>query len=241
MLEKIRLLYEREQFNPSFVGLFINPFYFSRRGLHKNVSDLIVNLRGRVLDIGCGSKPYENLCVCDEYIGLDVEGRPNEKADYFYDCNKMPFGDASFDSLISSQVFEHVFNPGHFLKEANRVLKKDGIFLLTVPLVWEEHEKPYDFARYTSFGLKHILSEHGFEMLDSRKTSKGIETIFQLVTSYIYDVTLTKNNYLNVLITIILIAPVNIVGAILSKILPKNDNLYLDNVVIARKKISVSI
>ena len=63
----------------------------------------------------------------------------------------------------------------------------------------------------------------------------GLELIFQLLNAYIYQITLTKYIYLNLLTTLIFIAPINIVGLILSKLLPKNNDLYLDNIVLAKK------
>jgi len=105
----------------------------------------------------------------------------------------------------------------------------------SVPFVWDEHEQPYDYARYSSFGLKHILNENGFEIVEHRKSNNGIEVIFQLINDYIFKVTLTDSTIVNLLVMFVLMAPVNIIGVILSKVLPKNNDLYLDNIVIARK------
>jgi SAM-dependent methyltransferase len=236
IIERLRQIYEKEQFNPGIIGVFIHPFYFSRKGLYASISQLIKSVKGSVLDIGCGTKPYEDLCTCDKYVGLDMAGRDNKKADMYYDGTKMPFEDSSFDGIISSQVFEHVFNPHDFLCEANRVLKKDGLALLSVPLIWAEHEQPFDYGRYTSFGLKSILEEHGFDIVTYQKTSKGIRTICQLATLYIYELIFTKNLYINIILSVFTIAPVNILGIILSTILPENENLYLDIVILAKKK-----
>lgn len=239
MLKKLKQTYIQEQFNPKFIGLFINPFYFARKGLYQNVSSLVSRLNGKLLDVGCGTKPYENICKnVVEYIGLEIDDEGNRQhkfADIFYDGKTIPFKDKEFDSVLSNQVFEHVFNPNDFLKEINRVTKMEGAFLMTVPFVWDEHEQPYDYARYSSFGLKYILAENGFEIIEHRKSNNGLEIIFQLISAYIYKITLTKNLYFNLLATLILIAPINIVGLVLSKILPKNDDLYLDNIVLARK------
>jgi SAM-dependent methyltransferase len=239
LLKKLKQTYIQEQFNPKFIGLFINPFYFARKGLYQNVSSLVSRLNGKLLDVGCGTKPYENICKnVVEYIGLEIDDEGNRQhkfADIFYDGKTIPFKDKEFDSVLSNQVFEHVFNPNDFLKEINRVTKMEGAFLMTVPFVWDEHEQPYDYERYSSFGLKYILAENGFEIIEHRKSNNGLEIIFQLISAYIYKITLTKNLYFNLLATLILIAPINIVGLVLSKILPKNDDLYLDNIVLARK------
>lgn len=238
MISLLKKIYTNEQFNPKFVGLFINPFYFARKGLYLHVSELIKNLNGKLLDVGCGTKPYAPLCNVSEYIGLEIddEGNRNHKyADAFYDGKIIPFEKNTFDSVLSNQVFEHVFNPNDFLKEINRVTKMGGVFLLSVPFVWDEHEQPYDYARYSSFGLKYILNENGFEIMEYRKINNGVEVIFQLINDYIFKVTLTKSGYINLFTTLFLMAPVNILGLVLSKILPKNDDLYLDNIVLAKK------
>ena len=238
MLKYLKSLYVKEQFNPKILGLFINPFYFARKGLYQNVSKLITNLNGRLLDVGCGTKPYENICNVDEYIGLEIDDEGNRQhnyADVFYDGKTIPFEDKSFDSILSNQVFEHVFNPNQFLKEINRVTKVEGRFLITVPFVWDEHEQPYDYARYSSFGLKYILAENGFEIMEHRKSNNGIEVIFQLINDYLYKVIMTENAYFNLLIIILLMAPINMSGLILSKLLPRNNDLYLDNIVLAKK------
>ena len=238
MLRTLKNIYIKEQFNPKILGLFINPFYFARKGLYQNVSKLITNLNGKLLDVGCGTKPYENICNVDEYIGLEIDDEGNRQhnyADVFYDGKTIPFEDKSFDSILSNQVFEHVFNPNQFLKEINRVTKVGGKFLITVPFVWDEHEQPYDYARYSSFGLKHILAENGFEIIEHRKSNNGIEVIFQLINDYLYKVIMTENVYFNLLIIILLMAPINMAGLILSKLLPRNNDLYLDNIVLAKK------
>ena len=238
MFSSLKKIFKREQFNPKVLGIFINPFYFARKGLYQNLSLLAVRLKGNLLDIGCGTKPYEKICGVDNYTGLEIDDEGNRDhsfADVFYDGNVIPFQDKNFDSVLVSQVFEHVFNPYQFLKEINRVTKIDGQFLITVPFVWDEHEQPYDYARYSSFGLKHILNEHGFEIIEHRKSNNGVEVVFQLINAYLYKCTVTKGRYTNLLLTMFLMAPVNIIGLILSKILPKNDDLYLDNIILAKK------
>ena len=232
LLEKI---YLKEEFNPKFIGLFL-PTYFMFKELYRNISNLAPNLSGRLLDIGCGTKPYQSMFNVDEYIGIEIddEGRKNHThADVLYDGKVMPFEDKSFDSALSSEVLEHVFNPDTFLKEANRVMKMDGIFLITTPFFWEEHGQPYDYVRYTSFGLQHILDENGFEVVEHIKSGNGVEVVFQTMSNYIFRS--FKLKYPFNLIVFLLIFPINVIGLILSKILPKNDDMYLENIILAKK------
>lgn len=238
MINRLKKIYVDELFNPKFIGLFINPFYFARRGLYQNISELIPNLFGKLLDIGCGTKPYQSLCKVNEYIGLEIDDEGNRNhnhADIFYDGKTIPFENNTFDSILSNQVFEHVFNPNDFLKEVNRVTKMGGIMLITVPFVWDEHEQPFDYARYSSFGLKHLLIVSGFEVIEHRKSNNGLEVIFQLLNDYFFKKTITSNGYLNLIVIFLLMAPVNILGLLVSKILPRNNDLYLDNIVLAKK------
>lgn len=229
---------KREQFNPGIIGIFTNPFYFSRRGLFRSMIDLGTELTGKLLDIGCGTKPYEPYLTVEEYVGVEIDterSRTTSKADVFYDGHRLPFGDREFDSVLANEVFEHVFNPSEFLTEINRVLKPSGAFLLTVPFVWDEHEQPHDFARYTSFGLRHLLEQHGFEVIAHRKSVSDARVIFQLINEFIYKKTYVTNVVLRQFLNIIFISPWTLVGIVVSSILPSNDDLYLDNVILARK------
>lgn len=235
---KMRAIYRRSAFFPGIVGLFINPFYFARKGLAKHVTELAPQIRGRTLDVGCGSKPYASLYKSDEYVGLEIdtpENRERADADYFYDGKIFPFADATFDSLVANEVFEHVFNPTQFLSEARRVLKPGGIMLMTMPFVWDEHEQPYDYARYSSFGIRFLLEENGYAVIEQRKSTDDIRVIFQLLNAYIFKKTVTRNVWINLFVMIILMAPFNIIGELLFLCTPRNKDLYLDNIAIAQK------
>lgn len=239
MLATLRKHIRRLQFEPGWAGPFVNPFYLARAGLWDAVSGLGGQVRGKTLDIGCGRKPYRDLFRASEYIGLELdtpENRATKAADVYYDGVAFPFADASFDSVVCNQVLEHVFEPDRFLGEISRVLKQHGTLLLSVPFAWDEHEQPLDFARYSSFGLRYLLTSHGFAVVGAKKATRGVAAVFQLLSAYLYKITVRRNPYLNLLLTATLMAPFNILGGLLSKALPAQDDLYLDNVVLARKE-----
>jgi SAM-dependent methyltransferase len=236
---KLKNIFSREQFKPGLIGLFINPFYFARKGLYENISSLSPHIKGKILDVGCGQKPYKDLFQYAEYIGLEIEkdrSSYQDKADCYYDGREFPFQDNSFDSVLINQVFEHVFNPSEFLREVYRVLKTKGTLLISVPFVWDEHEQPFDYARYSSFGLVYILQSHGFKVLEHRKSIDDIRVIFQLTSGFFHKKFCTGNAMLDLMITLILISPLNILGEIFGFIFPRNSDLYLDNVIVARKE-----
>ena len=238
MLARLKTYYFRQMMHPGVLGILTNPFYFARRGLVLGIREFASQVHGRVLDVGCGNRPYEQLFDASEYVGLEIdtpENRLTKTADVYYSGTVFPFEPNSFDSVVCNQVFEHIFEPEAFLREIGRVLKNQGRLLLTVPFVWDEHEQPRDFGRYSSFGLRALLSRNGFEVLELRKTVDDIRVIIQMLNAYIFKKTCVRNPYLSLLLTLILIAPFNLAGTVLSWLTPRNEDLYLDNVVLARK------
>ncbi len=237
----VREILEKQKFYPGIIGIFVNPFFFARRELAKNIGKSSDILRGKLLDVGCGRKPYKRILRnVTEYIGMDIENpghdHSEEDIDVFYDGKTFPFPDHHFDSVLTNQVFEHVFNPTEFLSEVNRVLKPNGHLLLTVPFIWDEHEQPFDYGRYSSFGIKHVLEMHDFKILKQYKSGTGIQALVQLINLFIYKKFYSKHRALNYLLTGIFISPFNLFGFLLSLVKSKEADLYLDNVVLAIKK-----
>jgi SAM-dependent methyltransferase len=241
LINKLLAIYKNQVFNPGFLSIFINPFFFIRKGLLNGIKKYANNLNGCLLDFGCGSKPYKNFFNVEKYIGVDIinRGHPHEteldEIDVYYNGNVLPFKDESFDSVFSSEVFEHVFNLEDMLDELNRVLKKEGTALFTVPFVWDEHEIPYDFGRYSSYGIKYLLEKHGLKVISLEKSTTYLETVFQLWSLYLFYKLYTKNKYINIFINILFISPFTIMGILISGILPNNKNLYNNNIILVKK------
>ena len=232
-------LYKEQQFNPNFFSCFINPFYFVRKRIYNSVKHYAPELKGNLLDFGCGRKPYRDLFNVACYTGLDIEqdghDHTNEPVDVFYDGKIIPFEANYFDSCFSSQVFEHVFEPDESLKEIHRVLKPGGKGLFIVPFVWDEHEIPFDYARYSSFGFEYLLKKNGFRIIKHEKDSHFFEVLVQLWCLYIYNLFDTKNKYGNILITFLFISPFTLLGVLLKLLFPRIKSLYFNNVVLVEK------
>jgi SAM-dependent methyltransferase len=238
MMKQLRALYRRQMFDPGWLGIFINPFYFARAGLRDAMTELAPRLAGRLLDVGCGSQPYRSLFFVDEYIGLDIDNEMSRQrgiADQLYDGNAFPFADGSFDSVLCNQVLEHVFNPDDFLREIARVLKPGGKLLLTVPFVWDEHEQPYDYARYSSFGLRALLEKQGIKLVQHKKLGADLTIIFQLTNAYVFKVTQDLPRLVKLLMTVTVMAFINLTGLLARWLLPDNPDLFLDHAVLAEK------
>ncbi len=192
-----------------------------------------------MIDIGCGDKPYQDLFHnVIKYEGIEIETSVHTtiKANYVYDGVTFPFKNESYDSIVLNEVIEHVFNPDVLRQEINRIMKLDGKMMITLPFVWDEHEQPYDYARYSSFGITHLLQKNGFNVEILEKSCPNFGVIFQLVNGYIYKVTKKFPTMFRMLFILILCFPVNILGLIFGFILPNNNDLYLDNILIVSKK-----
>ncbi len=229
----------RLRFGSGPLTALVNPFYLARSGLARAIRDYAGRVEGRLLDVGCGSKPYREWFVrCPEYVGLDIDREDSRRrgcADVFYDGSRLPFRDHSFDVVLTTQVLEHVFTPEEFLREIARVLRPGGRLILTVPFAWDEHEQPFDFARYTSFGLRALLERNGFRVLDQRKTRCGMAAACQLAISVIYKSLPIPNRWIHTAVHAVLALPLTVAGAILGRFLRGGGDLYLDNVVLAER------
>lgn len=134
------------------------------------IQDLAISIKeyanGKVLDVGCGNKPYESLFngIITNYTGCDVIQSSLSKVDVICEATSLAFEDNQFDTVFSTQVIEHVSDPFKMVTELHRVLKPGGILILSAPFCWELHEEPYDFYRYSKYGLRFMLENHGFEL-----------------------------------------------------------------------------
>jgi SAM-dependent methyltransferase len=123
-------------------------------------------LKGVVYDLGAGEAPYRDffLLYADQYIAVDWASSLHEtQADVLADLNEsLAIKDGAADTLICLSVLEHLREPGFMLREAHRITKPGGSLLLQVPWQWWIHEPPYDFFRFTPYGLKYLLERAGF-------------------------------------------------------------------------------
>lgn len=128
-----------------------------------------IGKKEKLLDLGCGNKPYKTLYAqyCNASVGIDVPSTLHQKnnIDMIYDGEKIPFDNETFDIVLSTEVLEHVCEPKDFLKEIHRVLKPNGTAIITVPFLVPLHEIPYDYYRYTFYGLQYLLSQTNFNIV----------------------------------------------------------------------------
>ena len=176
----------------------------------------------RVLDLGCGAKPYEPLFQgrCVSYVGVDVD--PRSAANVLSVGKHLPFRDASFDAVLCTQVLEHDLDPERTVREAHRVLVQDGILILTTHGVWFKHGEA-DYWRWTDAGLRVVMRPFG--RVDVRNCGGQYSALFQILNLYADPLPIGRR---------FLYVVNNIVGLALDRVLP-SENLIVNYVVVAQK------
>jgi SAM-dependent methyltransferase len=132
-------------------------------------------------DFGCGNMPYRPLFQPDvgQYLGCDLAG--NELADRIIEIpDVLPLESESVDVVLSSQVLEHVASPDVYLQEAFRVLRSDGLLILSTHGMWRYHPDPNDFWRWTCDGLRQEISRQGFKIVRFKGVMGPEATAWQL-------------------------------------------------------------
>jgi SAM-dependent methyltransferase len=133
-------------------------------GLHELSGDLRVPPGGRVLDYGCADVPYRGFFAPDvDYVAADLAGNPHATLELNPD-GTVPLEDGSCDAVVSTQVLEHVVDPGLYLGECARVLRPGGRMLLSTHGFMVYHPDPDDYWRWTCAGLRKVVVDGGLEV-----------------------------------------------------------------------------
>lgn len=214
--------------------------------------------KGKLIDIGCGRMPYRKELepLVDSYIGVDHPKvsklyHSNIKPDVLADAKELPFRNNSFDIALLLQVLEHVDAPDKVIKEAARILKPNGVLVISVPFFYPLHDMPYDWGRYTSTALKSFINQAGLRIIKIKVQGGFFEFWLQMLNTFLlkrtYDIILSgiKLHSLVLLTFIILVSiPILLFNSLLiviigsiSPLFPKYPNYFpLDYLIIAKKK-----
>ena len=152
------------------------------RIIHQHIQDGDIC---HVVDYGCGNMPYRFLFEphVGKYEGADLAG--NDLAEItLSDAGAIPLADSVVDAIVSSQVLEHVPDPDFYLRESKRVLRSTGLLVLSTHGTWRYHPDPADYWRWTSAGLRKLLEEHGFELIDFDAVMSPPATAIQLFQDF---------------------------------------------------------
>ncbi|MDP5120513.1 MAG: methyltransferase domain-containing protein [Spirosomaceae bacterium] len=147
------------------------------------------NAHGKLLDLGCGNVPlfekYQSLVEENTCVDWGNTLHKNEYLDLEADLNEpLPLADNTFDTVILSDVLEHIRRPEQLIQEINRVLKSGGTFIMNVPFFYHLHEEPFDFFRYTKHALRSMSEENGFEVVYLEPLGGIPEILADIIAKY---------------------------------------------------------
>ena len=133
-------------------------------------SNLRQHAKGKLLDLGCGKVPlyaaYKEFVTDNICVDWGNTLHKNEYLDYEIDLTKnLPFSDSEFDTIILSDVLEHIPVPEHLWKEMARILSRNGKIIMNVPFYYWLHEEPHDYYRYTEFALRRFVETSGLRLI----------------------------------------------------------------------------
>ncbi len=165
---------------------FVEQLPYERRSIVTFVGQAADSLPpgAAVLDVGAGDAPYRELFAHCDYRTVDWSGSVHEyagDADIVARAEQLPLKDGAVDVVLMTQVLEHVANPAAALNEAARVLCSGGQIYLTVPFVWELHELPHDYWRFTPASLEQLLADAGFTEIRVNPRNDCFTTAAQLL------------------------------------------------------------
>ncbi len=193
---------------------------------------------GRLLDFGCGNKPYISFfkSKLETYVGVDlVQNKLGDVDIVLGDRALLPVESNSYDTVLSTQVLEHVSDPDNYLSEVSRVIHKGGHLILTCPGSYMLHEEPNDYFRYTIYGLKHLLNKHGFEPLRIDQAGGAWRLIGQTILNHFAFAWKSGTPWVLKSIFPCFALPVNILFSLLDSI-NSNNKETVNYMIIAKKK-----
>lgn len=129
--------------------------------------------KGKLIDLGCGTKPYESIFLghIDSYFGVDskptaiVNYADKTKADLYCDCTDTKLPSESFDTVLSTQVLEQILEPEKYITESFRLLKEGSYGIFTILSVWQYHPGAFDYYRFTANSIKELFKRAGYEII----------------------------------------------------------------------------
>lgn len=192
---------------------------------------------GKLLDVGCGAQPYKIIFkdVVESHIGIDLPFTGPMTIDAFGSVFELPVRSNSCDTVLCTQVLEHLPEPHRAFDEIYRVLKNGGCLMLTAPMAWELHAEPYDFFRFTKHGLRSLAVISGFEVVYIEATSGSWAVIGQRLSCMTYQLFGPPKMWLGLGVKLTACFFIQEFFLLLDK-LAKNRKESLGNILVARKK-----
>ena len=177
--------------------IFKTPFnrnYIADTSLRKRIGETVSYVKGKVLDVGCGEKPYKKIfcSVSDGYIGLDHPSSHHfytsgTHADVYGDASSLPFVRQSFDTVLCTEVLPHIENPSLCFSELASVMKPGGVLIVTANKSWEQRTglPTPDFWRFTDQGLALLAKQQNLSVIYTKSGCGFFAMIGQMLCRFL--------------------------------------------------------
>jgi predicted TPR repeat methyltransferase len=192
------------KYNENFINIRLSEktvyIYSVRKLLHSVIDKNLKLFYGTLLDLGCGEMPYRQYLLdknkrIKKYIGMDIDYNQYHQCvnpDMYWDGKSINLDNNSVDTVIATELFEHIPNIEQVLGEICRVLSDKGILFFTVPFIWPLHETPFDEYRYTPYSLKRLLKKAGLKNINIRPLGGYNASLAQMICIWIAN---NKNDF----------------------------------------------
>jgi len=217
--------------------------YISKGEIDKRIRE---EANGIVLDIGCADQSLKKKISCKcTYIGLDYPGTVDTmyktRPTVFGDAHQPPFERNSIDTIALLEVLEHVTDPETALRESCKLLRANGVLLMSMPFLYPIHDAPADYQRFTKFKLESFLSANKMTVETLITNSQPIVTAAALVNIALTKsvINSVKKMHLFILFAVflpVIIPLVNLFGWLIGKLSPVDDFMPHNIFIVARKQ-----
>ena len=168
-------------------SIYLFTAFFSRSGIDKFLREQIYEINSspdnykNILNVGSGgfvSRSIAHINSGATVLNVDID--PKRNPDVVADiCSMVDFEDECYDAVFMVEVLEHVKSPQKALQEVHRILRKGGILILTTPFLFEIHDRPYDYYRFTKYGLELLLEDYASVQIQAR--NRYLDAIIVLI------------------------------------------------------------
>ena len=212
-------------------GTIIHPQWLSDRFHLLSRTTLGEISNAVVVDVGCGRSDncrwlgQHNILYRLDYPATN--GRYENAPDIYGDACRLPVKTATIDAILMLEVLEHVADAEAALDEIRRVLRPGGKIYLSVPFIYPLHDQPFDYRRFTIYGLRQMLKNRGLHIEREIQHGNSLIVALQVFNLALVEVVrnLSRNHGVGALAFAILIYPMMLVANILALPFLQNQSL----------------
>lgn len=196
--------------------MIIRNHYYQNAVFTNKISERFDQKNNKLLDVGAGSSPSRKYFTKIKYLTQDITQNKENSIDYICDINEgIPqIKNSSIDVILSTQVLEHIKEPHKVYKEFNRILKKGGRLYLTTNMAYEEHMVPYDYFRYTRYGLEYLGVSNGLKVISIKPQGGYFQVLYYMIVNLPIFIFIKRESVLYYLYFVIFSIPIFLLGLV---------------------------